>query len=460
MRRTFVSLVAALSAVCGFARCAARPLDAVVWDGVVDAGGPSEIEAAAPPATMVWPNPVSQANSDPWIAQHHGQLAQMQPRVLVLDFANEFMNESGVLVPAGYDLQQTVEPLLQEHIGAFMVASQYGGYKNPNAAAFLQYQIVKIVDLRDSSSAVNSANLPVANGSVDYSQLNTAAFASMIGIADPSNPGTNLNLCGLFEKGIINEVWGMDADPLSASDPPTIKFADVVETKQAYDANNNPIPDQLTCVSSPCIKQALPCKVTVRIYDFNPGRGAGCQLFDNGLVWQSYLTSGVLPAFANVARTFFNFDFNSRFNAPFSSFGNVCMPTLADGGECIEWRSKIQAVSGPASTTPFDFSPMSAGCGNVVFPPNATGPSTQSGDTTVLTSCENYGLHNGENDADLTTPYSNALAASYYANNPNVATDCGGSQPTYLLASMPGLGTSATAADGTPMKNWWVYLFY
>jgi hypothetical protein len=282
----------------------------------------------------------------------------------------------------------------------------------------------------------------------------------MIGIADPSNPGTNLNLCSLFEKGVINEVWGMDADPLSASDPPTIKFADVVETKQAYDANNNPIPGQLACVSSPCINQALPCTVTVRIYDFNPGRGAGCQLFDNGLVWQSYLTSGVLPAFANVARTFFNFDFSTRFNAPFSSFGNVCMPTLADGGACIEWRSKINAVSGPASTTPFDFSPMSPGCGNVVFPPNATGPSTQSGDMTVLTSCENYGLHNGDNDADLTTPYSNALAASYYANNPNVATDCGGSQPTYLLASMPGLGTAATAADGTPMKNWWVYLFY
>jgi hypothetical protein len=167
MRRTLVALVAVLSAVCGLARCAARPLDAVVWDGIVDAAGTTEVEAAAPPATMVWPNPVSQANSDPWIAEHHAQLAQMQPRVLVLDFANEFMNESGVLVPAGYDLQQTVQPLLQEHIGAFTVASQYGGYKNPNAPAFLQYQIVKIVDLRDSSGAVNSANLPVTNGSVD-----------------------------------------------------------------------------------------------------------------------------------------------------------------------------------------------------------------------------------------------------------------------------------------------------
>lgn len=460
MKRALASMVVALSATCGLLRCEAHPLDAVVWDGVSDGSGGSLPEDAAQPATMIWPNPVSQANSDPWIAAHHAQLAQIQPRVLVLDFANEFMNENGVLVGPGYDLQQTVAPLLQEHVSAFMVASQYQGYKNANAAAFLQYQIVKIVDLRDASSAVNSANLPVANGAVDYAQLNTPAFANMMAIEDPENPGSNLDLCGLFEQGIINEVWGMDADPLSASDPPTIKFADVVETKQAYDANDNPLPEQLTCVSSPCVYQALPCKVTIRIYDFNPGRGAGCQLFDNGLVWQSYITSGVLPAFANVARTFFNFDLDKRFDAPFSSFGNVCTPTLPDGGECIEWRSKIQAVSGPASTTPFDFSPMSAGCGNVVFPPNATGPSTQTGDTTVLTSCENYGLHNGDGGADLTTPYSNALAASYYAGNPNVATDCGGSQPTYLLASMPGLGTHATAVDGTSMKNWWVYLFY
>ena len=131
-----------------------------------------------------------------------------------------------------------------------------------------------------------------------------------------------------------------------------------------------------------------------------------------------------------------------------------------DDGTCIEWTSEVHAVSGPASSMPFDLSPMSAGCGNVSFPPNATGESIQTGDVTVLTSCENYGLHNGAAGADLTTPYTNQLAAADYANSANVATDCGGTQPTYMLASMPGLGTSALAADGTPMRNWWVYLFY
>jgi hypothetical protein len=455
---------ATLAVALAVARCAAQPVDAVILTG--DGGTPSTGGDSAAhtdggsPATMVWPNPASSTNSDPWIFQNHDQIAEMQPQVLVLDFANTFQPATGPVVPAGYDIQQTVVPLLQEHINAFMVASQYQGYKNSGAQAFLRYQIKKIVDLRDSSGAVNSAKMPVSGGSVDYAQLGTQAFADEIGIEDPDHPGTNLTLCRLFEKGIINEVWGMAADPLLSTDPPNVTFAEVVETKQAYDANNEPIAGRLACTSSPCIDQAIPCSVTVRIYDFNPGRGAGCQLFVSGLVWQNYLGSGVLPAFAKVSRTFFNFDFDQRFHAPFPGFESTCRPPPPDGGACIRWLSETHAVSGPASAEQFDFSPMTAGCGTVFFPPNATGISVQQGDVTVLTSCENYGLHNGDGGADLTTPYTNAIAAADYANVYGVATDCGGSQPTYLFASMPGLRTTATASDGTPMKNWWVYLFY
>lgn len=430
--------------------CDAHPIDAVFLGPNPDAGPSSRVEAGAPPLadggtdadaapTYIWPNQVSAANSDPWIAAHHDQIVEMQPRVLLLNFAN------------GVD-PSAAQNLATQHIDAFMEASRYHGYSDPGAPAFLQYQLAKIVDLRDGSTAVNSATLPVSNGQVDYAQLNTPAFASLMAIEDPDNPGTYLDMCGLFEKGIINEVWGMVADPA------TVKFATSAETKQAYDDNDEPIAGQFVCTSNgPCIDQALPCKVSTRFYDFNPGRGSGCHLFDNGLVWEHYVTQGALPAFAKVAATFFNFDFDTRFGAPFTNFYQVC-PTMTD--TCIEWTSEVHAVSGPASSTPFDFSPMSAGCGNVSFPPNATGESIQTGDVTVLTSCENYGLHNGVAGADLTTPYSNQLAADDYANDANVATDCGGTQPTYLLASMPGLGTRALAADGTPMRNWWVYLFY
>ncbi|MCL2448804.1 MAG: hypothetical protein FWD17_07655 [Polyangiaceae bacterium] len=462
------SLASLRSALWAAAGCAPHPVDAVILgteldagDGGVDnAGAEGGTSADASPPTLIWPNAVSHTNSDAWIAAHHDQIAQMQPQVLVLDFANRFQPEMGSVVQAGYDIQQTLGPIVQQHIDAFAVASRYQGYKNANAPAFLQYQIKKVVDLRDSTSAVNSGQLPVTNGSVDYAQLATQTFGDLIGIEDPDNAGTNLTLCGLFEKGIIHEVWAVTADPLLATDPPTVRFAQVAETKQVYDATNVAVAGQLACTSSPCIAQALPCSVTTRIYDFNPGRGAGCQLFVNGLVWQQYLRAGVLPAFAKAGRTFFDFDFDTRFNAPFPSFYSVCPAPTPDGGACITWPSETRAVSGPAASIAFDFSPMSAGCGNVVFPPNATGESVQEGDITVLTSCENYGLRNAASGADVTTPYSNAIAASDYMGVAGVATDCGGAQPTYILASMPGLGTSATAADGTPMKNWWVYLFY
>jgi hypothetical protein len=447
-----------LVALGGAPGCAARPIEAVVL-GPVDGGG----DGALAPPISVWPNLGSSANSDPWIAEHHDQIGQIQPQVLLLDFANRFVTESGTLVPAGYDLAATLQPIVQAHVDAFAVASQYHGYKDPSAPPFLRYQIAKIVDLRDSGTGVNSALVPLTSSgaAVDYAQLDSPAFARLMGFADPSSPGAYLNMCSLFERGIVNEVWAMTADPVSASDPPTVKFDAVAETKQAYGADGRAISGNLRCTTPTCIDRALPCAVTTRIYDFNPGRGSGCHLFDAGLVWQSYLGSGVLPAFAKVGRTFFNLDFDERFGASFQSFSDVCQSGAPpDAGACIAWPSATHAVSGPASSKAFDFSPMSAGCGNVIFPPNATAPSVQAGDMTVLTSCENYGLHNGPGGADLATPYTNAIAQGYYQGEARVATDCGGTQPTYLLASMPGLATTATGADGSPMRNWWVYLFY
>jgi hypothetical protein len=107
----------------------------------------------------------------------------------------------------------------------------------------------------------------------------------------------------------------------------------------------------------------------------------------------------------------------------------------------------------------------------VHFPANATTQYETTGDVNVATSCENYGLHNGAGGKDLTTPYTNAMVAAKYGEGTRldngfdnfangVASDCGAEQPTYIFGSMPGLGTTATFTDGTPMHNWWVYLFY
>ncbi len=434
-----------------------------------------------PDGGYVWPNACSQANSDPWLYQHHDQIVQERPVALLLDFVDSFHTYENVSAPKGYDIDTIVQPLIQKHIDAFEVASTYHGYNDGTAPPFKTYSVIKVVDARDTAgdtggATVNSSLLPLnSNGtSVDYSQFATQTWTDRIGIPDPANPGTNLSICQLFEKGIINEVWGMVADPATA------KFDESAETKQAYDATNTPIAGKLLAVSNgQSITKAVPCTVSTRFYDFNPTRGPGCHLHANGHAWERYITAGALPAFAKVASTFFNFDFKTRFNAPFTSFYDVCPYTTA---VCIDWQTPFPstaAISGPSSSQTFSFSPLTAGCGNVHFPPNATTqyttldqgydipqtPATAPVADQTMSSCEHYGLHDGTGGADMTTPYSNGLAAEKYkaalgTNASMVATDCGGPQPTYIFASMPGLGNKATASDGTPMKNWWVYEFY
>jgi hypothetical protein len=425
-----------------------------------------------------WPNACSSANSDPWIVDHHDQIVEEHPVALLIDFVNTMTDYLGTKAAVGYDIHTVVQPLIDAHINAFGVASMYHGYNSGSAPRFKTYSVLKIVDARDSSGNGNSQLLPLNSGgtSVDYSQFATQAWTDRIAIADPSNPGTNLSICQLFEKGVINEVWGMVADPATA------KFDESAETKQAYDASNKPIAGKLVCASNgQCIQRAVPCSVSTRFYDFNPTRGPGCHLHANGHAWERYITSGALPAFSKVASTFFNFDFATRFGASFNSFYDVCPYTSA---VCIDWTSPAGgpftgAMSGPSSSKTFSFSPLTTGCGNVHFPPNATtqytcldqgydipyAPSTAPAQYESVSSCEHYGLHDGAGGADTTTPYSNALAAMKYkqslgANASQVATDCGGPQPTYIFGSMPGLGNTATASDGTPMHNWWVYEFY
>ena len=400
----------------------------------------------------VWPNEQSQANSDPWLSEHHDEIVEMHPKVLVLDYANQFT-------------QDQAQTLVSQHIQAMQWASRYHGYSDPNAKPFINYELAKIVDLTDGGSQVTSTKLPTkgANntGEIDYAELASQDYADLIGIPDPAT-GQNLDLCGLFEKGLIHEVWGMVADN-GSNGSGNGKFDETAETKVGYDANGQRIsPLKLVAVSNGTdITRLIPCKVSVRIYDFNPTRGPGCHLHAAGHAWENYISRGALPSFAKVAATFFNFDFDQRFGAGFKSFYNVCPYTSA---VCIDWQSDIHASAGPAAMQSFDFPDMSAGCGNVHFPPNATTQYTTAGDELVQTSCEHYGLHDGTGGKDMTSPYQDAIALKDYqsmgADTRKILYDCGGTQPAYIFASMPGLGNHATAADGTPMKNWWVYYYY
>ena len=255
---------------------------------------------------------------------------------------------------------------------------------------------------------------------------------------------------------------------MASSDP---KCGETQEFKQVYDASGKPVANKFASVSNGDNIASLGCKVSARITDFNSGRGAGCHQHALGHAWERYMESNAVPALGKQAKRFLNWDLSARVGAPFSNFYSACNSNSAQLTDCITWASNIRAKSGPSASKSFDIADMSGGCGNAHFYANTTGTYSYDANTPdpeVLTSCENYGLKNGPDGKDLTTPYTNAMTDMLYgrsmrncpANQPACDDDCGGHGTTYLYQNFPGPGTAAKNDDGTPMRNWWVYLFY
>jgi hypothetical protein len=321
-------------------------------------------------------------------------------------------------------------------------ASSPHKFKDPTAQPTLSYQLVKIVKTGKS-------------GAVNYNTWNTQAFAdSTLQIKDPADPsGPNLTLCELFEKGVIHEVWCM-----ASSNP---KCGETQEYKQVYDANGNKVASKFANVSNGASIASLGCKVTARITDFNSGRGVGCHMHALGHAWENYARAAAVPALAKQNKRFMNLDLDTRLGLPFSSFYGVCSSDSEQLTNCIVWDSQIHARSGASAVKSFDAPDMSGGCANAHFYPNTTGTYSYDAttpDPTVLSSCENYGMHNGPGGKDLTTTFANAMTDKLFNNV--VDDDCGGHGTMYLYQNFPGPSTSAKNDDGTPMHSWWPYLFY
>ena len=79
----------------------------------------------------IWPNTLSRANSDPWLAANHDRLRQMRPRVMVINFANGLSAEKG---------QAQITALIH----ALQESSRYHGYEDKAAPPFLVYEIAKV----------------------------------------------------------------------------------------------------------------------------------------------------------------------------------------------------------------------------------------------------------------------------------------------------------------------------
>ncbi len=128
-RHSLIASAALLLAACAVSRVGSP-------ESSSDAGASPDAGADAGPDLSVWPNVVSFANSDPWIAAHHDALREMRPRVLALNFVNGRSNAD-------------MESLLHRIFDGLAEGSRYHGYSDASAPAFLHYEIAKSVDLTD-----------------------------------------------------------------------------------------------------------------------------------------------------------------------------------------------------------------------------------------------------------------------------------------------------------------------
>ena len=107
-------------------------------DAGVDASADAAPDAGPDAGPVEWPNAVSRANSDPWIAEHHDEIRVMRPRILALNFVNAKSNDEMIA-----DMETLIADIRE--------GSRYHGYEDASAPAFLEYEIAYAVDLRDAT---------------------------------------------------------------------------------------------------------------------------------------------------------------------------------------------------------------------------------------------------------------------------------------------------------------------
>jgi hypothetical protein len=384
-----------------------------------------------------WPITDHGSNSDPWLISHHDVITGMSPRVLVLNFDDGATSDQAL---------QTA----QAEAAAIGEGSRPHAYADSSAPPFLQYQILKVVDLTDHPPPAGWTNpsstmLPTTStGDFDPTALFTSRFVNAYGFQDSS--GRALSLCDLFEGGQINEVWIEDGEAGQRRAPLN------VERKQAYDATGAPIAGMfLPDVGGGGSLDQIACDVTVRMAHLDPARGPGCDLEVRG--WGIEGMWDALPADAADAHAFLNADFLGRFGVQFNSFADICDEA---GDACVSYPSDRAATGSYADGTTWAIQPFLQGCGSSRFPPNARSRGDWSNAAEVQARCAGFGLGGAAGGGDAYQAYS---AATVTAED-NAVPDCGGGWQVYWRQSMPGPNTQARGAGGQPIKNWWPFLFY
>jgi hypothetical protein len=452
------ALIACLAlAACGSGR---GSTDASIDDEAGDAG---EVDSASDPARedaddpeadpdrepLVWPNEDSSASSDPWLMAHHDRITQMRPRVLALHFVNI----------------RTMDDMLaqmQEVIDAFTEASRPHGYSDPDAEPFLVYEIAYAVDLRDDEPPTgwpyNNSTIfpreepPDGYWSFDYEQLFTREFADHYAIPDPEDPSRNLDLCELFTRGLVHEVW-----IYGDQDIPDASAAELLELKPYYDEDRNRLDHPMNrCAGNGCFddEDLIPetCTSTVRISWFNNTRGPGCFMENFGHVFESIRAGDPrqIPSLSKDFMRFAGFDLDVRYGLPFDSW-YVC----PYGEPCLTYET-VTSVSYDVSGLTGTIDPYDPICGNVHFVPNGRQHYDLESPYPVLTTCEGFGLGEAGDGTDLLRPFSRDSFAPYI----DLAHDCMGAYLVFWMQSFPGPDNAALDEEGRPILNWWPYIYY
>lgn len=399
----------------------------------------AEVPARREP-DLVWPNRESRANSDDWIAAHHDRIRVMRPRLLVLNFVNGLSDRQA---------RERVDRL----IDVVRESSRYHGYRDPEAPAFLEYEVFKVVDLTDPGAAGPPAHGSLyprvpgwrgrGFGNFRYAELFGGRFADRYGVDDPDRPGRRLTLKGLVDRGLVHEVWMLCVHPAEGGPYET------VEVKQAYDARFRKVPGRSVQAGNGASHDQPFLGRSLRILFFNVERGPGCALESLSHSMEGMARSGAVPYFRRYFNEYAGFDLKERYGLPFDSlYGRPPGTELAYPAPATleyTWRGERRTLSG--------YVPVG---GNVHFMPSGRRDYDLENPAVVMSTIESFRLRNGPDGRDRAEPWTAAKIDRYR----RLADDCMGPWLVYWRQNMPGPGNHAVDDDGRPMRNWWPFLFY
>jgi hypothetical protein len=303
---------------------------------------------------------------------------------------------------------------------ALRESSRWQGWRDPDAPAFLEYELVEIVDRSTprGDRDRNSARFPRAADGVgfDYAALHE-----------------DLRLA---ERPEINEVW-IVADHTDRSAP-----WETVEVKQAYDVDFRPLDRYERYAGNSGGHEAPWIGRSLRVLFVNFARGVGCAMESLGHSLERMATCGAIPYYERYFREYAGLDLDRRYGLPFESLyqrSPVDYPTpstLRYPARGV-FRRRLDGY-------------VAAG-GNVHFMPNGRHDYDLDGGPPVLSTIESW-----RQPGSQPRPWTPEVLDRYR----DLAPDCMGRWVVYWRQNMPGLDNTARDDDGRPMKNWWPFLFY